>query len=34
VPRWWLPDAVIRVERMPLAATGKIDKQELRRLYA
>jgi acyl-CoA synthetase (AMP-forming)/AMP-acid ligase II len=33
VPRWWLPDAVVRVEHMPLAATGKIDKRELRRLY-
>jgi 3-(methylthio)propionyl---CoA ligase len=31
VPRWWLPDAILRVDRMPLAATGKIDKQQLRR---
>lgn len=30
VPSWWLPDAVIRVPRIPLAATGKIDKRGLR----
>ena len=33
VPRWWMPDAVERVERMPLALTGKIDKQRLRQLF-
>jgi fatty-acyl-CoA synthase len=27
---WWLPDAIVRVASMPLAATGKIDKQRLR----
>ncbi|MGN6653796.1 MAG: AMP-binding protein [Rhodanobacter sp.] len=30
VASWWMPDAVIRVHRMPLAATGKIDKMRLR----
>ena len=30
VARWWLPDAVVRVAAMPLAMTGKIDKQRLR----
>ncbi|TYT27505.1 long-chain fatty acid--CoA ligase [Luteimonas viscosa] len=30
VASWWLPDEVIRVERMPLAATGKIDRMRLR----
>jgi len=30
VASWWLPDAVIRIARMPLAATGKIDKMRLR----
>ncbi len=30
VASWWVPDAVIRVDRMPLAATGKIDKRRLR----
>lgn len=30
VPKWWLPEEVMFVDRMPLAATGKIDKQRLR----
>jgi len=30
---WWLPDEIIRLPRMPLAATGKIDKQLLRARY-
>jgi len=30
VPDWWLPDRIVFVEKMPLAATGKIDKQRLR----
>lgn len=30
VPDWWVPERVIVVERMPLAATGKIDKKRLR----
>jgi fatty-acyl-CoA synthase len=30
VPSWWMPDSVIRVPAMPLAATGKIDKKKLR----
>jgi len=34
VPRWWMPDAIVRVDRMPLALTGKIDKQQLRRQFA
>ena len=33
VPRWWVPDAVVRIEAMPLGATGKIDKRALRTLY-
>jgi fatty-acyl-CoA synthase len=33
VPSWWLPDEVIRVPRMPLSATGKIDKVRLRAEY-
>lgn len=33
VPSWWLPDAVVRVPAMPLAATGKIDKSRLRADY-
>lgn len=30
VASWWIPDTVIRLSSMPLAATGKIDKQKLR----
>ena len=30
VPRWWMPDAVLSVARMPLAMTGKVDKRALR----
>ena len=33
VPSWWLPDAIIRLDGMPLAATGKIDKIQLRADY-
>ena len=33
VAPWWIPDAVIRLERMPLASTGKIDKMRLRSRY-
>jgi acyl-CoA synthetase (AMP-forming)/AMP-acid ligase II len=31
---WWLPDQVLKVDSMPLAATGKIDKNQLRADYA
>ena len=34
IARWWMPDAVIRLDRMPLAATGKIDKRAVRALVA
>jgi len=30
VPDWWIPDTVVTVDAMPLAATGKIDKNRLR----
>lgn len=33
VASWWVPDAVVRLESMPLAATGKIDKLRLRAEY-
>jgi fatty-acyl-CoA synthase len=33
VAPWWIPDAVLRLPRMPLAATGKIDKMRLRLEY-
>lgn len=34
VADWWLPDEVVRLPQMPLAATGKIDKVRLRAAYA
>lgn len=34
VAPWWIPDAVIRLQQMPLASTGKIDKTRLRAKYA
>ena len=34
VEDWWLPDEVALVPAMPLAATGKIDKKQLRADYA
>lgn len=30
IPSWWMPDAIVRLPRIPLAATGKIDKRRLR----
>ncbi|MEZ5892503.1 MAG: AMP-binding protein [Parvularculaceae bacterium] len=30
VASWWIPDEIVRVPNMPLAATGKIDKLRLR----
>ncbi len=33
VPPWWIPDSTYRLARMPLASTGKIDKQALRSEY-
>jgi acyl-CoA synthetase (AMP-forming)/AMP-acid ligase II len=34
VAGWWLPDQILRIDAMPLAATGKIDKRQLRADYA
>jgi fatty-acyl-CoA synthase len=34
IPSWWMPDCVVLVEKMPLAATGKIDKKRLRERVA
>ena len=33
VAPWWIPDAIHRLARMPLASTGKIDKIRLRAEY-
>jgi fatty-acyl-CoA synthase len=34
VAKWWIPDGVAEVRSMPLASTGKIDKNRLRADYA
>jgi acyl-CoA synthetase (AMP-forming)/AMP-acid ligase II len=34
VADWWIPDQVEQISAMPLAATGKIDKLQLRQDYA
>lgn len=34
VADWWIPDQVLQIDAMPLAATGKIDKGRLRADYA
>jgi fatty-acyl-CoA synthase len=34
VAGWWLPDEIVEIDAMPLAATGKIDKNQLRADYA
>jgi fatty-acyl-CoA synthase len=34
VAKWWIPDDVAFVERIPLTATGKIAKLELRKQFA
>jgi 3-(methylthio)propionyl---CoA ligase len=34
IASWWLPDQILEIDAMPLAATGKIDKIQLRRHYA
>jgi len=33
IANWWIPDQVVLVESMPLAPTGKIDKNRLRAAY-
>src|SRR3546814_135942 len=33
VASWWIPDAIVRLDAMPLAPTGKIDKMQLRADY-
>ncbi|HEY5759009.1 MAG TPA: AMP-binding protein, partial [Steroidobacter sp.] len=33
VAPWWIPETVIRLQQMPLASTGKIDKMRLRSKY-
>ena len=33
VASWWIPDEIVRLDEMPLAPTGKIDKLRLRDQY-
>ena len=33
VASWWIPDRIVRLEKMPTAATGKVDKLRLRSQY-
>lgn len=33
VASWWIPDAIVRLAKMPTAATGKVDKMRLRSQY-
>ena len=34
VASWWFPDEILQIGAMPLAATGKVDKNQLRADYA
>jgi fatty-acyl-CoA synthase len=34
VAKWWLPDEVVFLDALPMGATGKVQKIELRREYA
>ncbi len=34
IAKWWMPDAVMFVDAIPLGATGKIDKKRLRALLS
>jgi acyl-CoA synthetase (AMP-forming)/AMP-acid ligase II len=33
VANWWIPDQIVQIRTMPLAPTGKIDKNRLRADY-
>jgi acyl-CoA synthetase (AMP-forming)/AMP-acid ligase II len=34
VAKWWIPDAVIFVDSLPVSGTGKVQKAALREQYA
>jgi fatty-acyl-CoA synthase len=34
LPKWWLPEEVVFVDDLPMGATGKIDKKQLRILFS
>jgi fatty-acyl-CoA synthase len=33
VAKWWLPEQILFVDELPLTATGKLNKVELRHLH-
>ena len=33
IPKWWLPDLVVKTSDLPKTSVGKVDKKQLRRLY-
>ncbi|MEZ6022239.1 MAG: hypothetical protein R3C16_02225 [Hyphomonadaceae bacterium] len=33
IAKWWMPDEVVTVEKIPLGATGKINKLALREQF-
>ena len=33
-PKWWLPDAIYLVDRIPKTSTGKLDKKQVRLMLA
>ncbi|MFZ9363411.1 MAG: AMP-binding enzyme, partial [Arenimonas sp.] len=33
VAKWWVPDEVLFVDTLPVGGTGKVQKNELRKLY-
>jgi fatty-acyl-CoA synthase len=33
ITKWWLPDEVLFIDRIPLGPTGKVDKKALRAVY-
>lgn len=34
LPKWWVPDDALEASELPLTATGKVDKKQLREQYA
>lgn len=34
VAKWWIPDDIVFVDKLPLTATGKLSKLQLRRQFA
>ena len=33
IAKWWTPDDVVFVDEIPLGATGKINKRQLREMF-